>query len=79
MKQIAKECIDRPQDCSWIPQCKRMKLQDECKSGTCNNACVKHQDDSACSNSPGCVWLEAPAGELEDEDESTATPSGVCV
>ena len=82
MEQIARDCIDRPQDCSWIPQCKRFKLEEECKSGTCENACVKHRDDMACSSVPGCVWLEAPAGDdqVEDDYASGASASGgICV
>ena len=83
MRAIAEECIKKPQDCSWIPQCKRFKLEEECKSGTCENACVKHRDDMACSSVPGCVWLEAPAGDdqVEDDDDASGASAsgGICV
>ena len=79
MRAIAEECIKKPQDCSWIPQCKRFKLEEECDtSGTCTNACSKHDDEDSCVDSPHCVWLEAPEPELEQE-ETYVTPVGKCV
>ena len=79
MRKISEECINRPQDCSWIPQCKRFKLQEECDdSGKCTNACTRNDDEDSCVNSPHCIWLEAPEPELEQE-ETYVTPVGKCV
>jgi hypothetical protein len=79
MKAIAKSCIEKPQKCSWIPQCKRLKLEKQCDdTGACSNGCTSHKKDSACTNAPGCVWLEAPAPELEHSNDAVML-EGRCV
>jgi hypothetical protein len=83
MKSIASACIKKPQDCSWIPRCKRLEIE-ECSSNTsCQNPCKEHTTNKKCSGSPGCVWLEAPAPDgIEVESPSEEAPSdlqSICV